>query len=153
MEALPNLEELETIEKTIFSLICIAISFVAYLIAIKGMYDVFPNLFKALGAFLIELAISAVLCIAAFQIFKVTNVGPPTELSLVMTLTLFVAMIITVFVRKILLNYATGVSTSILQAVNSLVMHSFYILVISFLIMLMYQQVFNGGIDPSLFGE
>ena len=151
MESISNFEEFETIEKTIFLLIYTAISFSAYLISIKGMYDVFPNLFKALGAFLVELAISIVLCIAMYGIFEATAVNLPTAFNPVMVLTIVVSMVIITFTRKVMLNYAAEIPTSILQAINSLVMHTFYIFILSFLILLVYTQIFQGSIDPSIF--
>ena len=151
MENIPNFGELETIEKTIFLLICTTISFAAYLVAIKGMYDFFPNVFRALGAFLIELVVSTALGIAMFGIFRATATDLPTDLNPVILLTLIVSMIITVFVRKVTLNYATEVPTSLLQAINSLVMHFFYILIITSLIALVYIQVFDGRINLRIF--
>ena len=151
MENILNLEELSTLETIIILLVYTVISFAAYLVSTKGMYDLFPNVFKALGAFLIELAVSAALSLAVYGIFKSTAANLSTELNSVILLTIVVVAIITVFARKITLTYATEIQTSVLQAVTSLVMHFFYVFVISFLITFLYLLISRGSIDPSIF--
>jgi hypothetical protein len=153
MENILNPEELNTLETIILLLVYTVISLAAYLVSTKGMYDLFPSIFKALGAFLIELAVSAVLSLAVYGIFRSTAVNLPTELNSLILLTFALVIIITVFARKITLTYATDIQTSVLQAVTSLVMHFFYILVISFFITFLYALIFPGSIDPSIFGK
>jgi hypothetical protein len=147
MENIPNFEEFETIEKTIFYLICTAISFTAYMVSIKGMYDLFPNVFRALGAFLAEIAVGVVLSLATTGILKATA----AENAPILFVTVVVSAVIIIFARKVTLNYATSIPTSILQAVNSLVMHLFYILVIALSIVCMYLTIVYGSIDFSVF--
>ena len=78
MENIPNLDILETV---LAVLVYLTISFAAYIISIKGIYDVFPNVLKALSAFMTELAVHVVLCALLYALSKsgVVNMTNITE--------------------------------------------------------------------------
>lgn len=151
MEANLNLEEFEIIEIAVFYLVLTIISFAAYLITIKGMFDFFPNVMKALGAFLVDVAIGVVIAIAMYGISSATTANAPTELNPIILLALVVSIVVTVLARKVTLNYATEMDITILQAVNSIVMNYFYIAIIAVLITLILLMVYKGNIDPEFF--
>lgn len=151
MEANINFEEFEIIELALFYLALTVISFAAYLITIKGMFDFFPNVAKASGAFLVDIAIGIVISVAMYGISNVMSTGASTELNPIMLLAIIVSMIITILARKVTLNYATEMDITILQAVNSVVMHYFYIMVIALLITLVFVMVYKGNINPDFF--
>ncbi len=132
-------------------IVYVIISFAAYLISIKGLYDVIPNIFKAGSAFLTDLAVNALTYLAIYGIISSKVVESVADLDLVVFIALAVSAIVIIFVRKVTLQYASDVSTSLLQAVTSIVMHSFYILFISTLILLALLLISPESFDPNSF--
>lgn len=153
MENIPDLNILETV---LAVLIYLTISFAAYMISIKGIYDVFPKVLKALSAFATELAVRMVLCALLYALSKsgVVNISNiAEELNYVIFSIFAFFLVITLITRKVTITHATDVPTSILQSVTSLVMHAFYSWVISLLILVVMIIFFPESIDPRICGN
>ena len=151
MENIPDLNILETV---LALLVYLTISFAAYVISIKGIYDVFPNVLKALSAFATELAVHVVLCALLYALSKSGVINIPSiteELNYVIFFIFAFFLVITLIARKVTITHATNVPTSILQSITSLVMHVFYSWIISLLILVIMMRFFPESIDPSIF--
>lgn len=151
MENIPVYEKYGILGIVVSVLIYIIISFAAYLISTKGLYDVIPNILKAASAFLIDLAVNALTYLAIFGIFSSKAIGSITDFDSVAFIALAISATVVIFVRKVTLQYACNIPTSLLQAITSIVMHNFYIFLIAVFIGLWLTLFFPESFDPSMF--
>ncbi len=149
-----NIPDLDILEIALALLVYLTTSFAAYMISIKGVYDVFPNVLKALSAFMTELAVHVVLCALLYALSKSGVVDIPNiaeELNYVIFFIFAFFLTITVIARKVTITHATDVPTSILQSITSLVMHAFYSWIICSSILVLLMRFFPESVDLSIF--
>lgn len=153
MENIPTYEEYGILGIVLTVIVYVIVSFAAYLISIKGLYDIIPNIFKAGSAFLTDLAVNVLTYLAIYGILSSRVVESIADLDSVIFIALAVSAIVIIFVRKVTLQYASDVSTSLLQAITSIVMHSFYIFFIFVFIGLLLSLLFPGSFNPGTFTQ